>query len=402
MINTAIDIIYFLMVSFLSTWLYYDRLSGKKGRVVRIRMLWVALLIFASHLLIQAPVSAAIKPAIYVGQIVIEFYIIVLCFDESLVNKLITYIELNIAVGVGMIAGSALTRQLSGDIKKILYYSIVLVLVGVVCMILSYVDRRKDKTNNIRGMDLSVTMCLAMLCMLYAAGMSMVELREYWRVWMVYLFFSIISVMVVVLLMLNKNVQQSEDNMFRHQALKGINDNMESLIEELAREEKYYSEKCQWLEDNFMALYSSKETKDALTILVEEKIEKARAMNIVLEHKLVYKGQCKVDTYDIVGMTANLLDNAIRATAHNEDNKRIINMELYMSLERFKLTVENPYISNIVKYKNEYKTTKYDETAHGLGLKSVREMAQANKLNMNVSSDDGIFKVVIDSGEKMV
>ncbi len=402
MISFVIDIIYFIMVSVLSTWLYYDRLSGKRGSVIRRRMLGVAILIFASHLLIEAPVSENIKPIVYIGQIVIEFYIIVLCFDETLVNKLITYIELNIAVGVGMIAGSAITAGFDGSIKRIVYYTVTLALAGVVCLVLSYVDRRKDKTNNLQGIELSVVMCIAMLCMLYAAGMSMVEFREHWRVWIVYLFFSVISVMVIILLMMNKHLQQSEDDTLRRRVLKGINDNMDSLMEELIREEVYYSKKCQWLEDNFMAMYPSKETKDALEILVKEKIEKARAMNIALEYKLEYKGKSKIDTYDIIGMMANLLDNAIRATVHNEDNKRIINMDLYVSLEGFRLTVENPYTSNIFKYNNEYKTTKDDEKGHGLGLKSVREMAFANKLDMTVSSDGGIFKVVIDSGEKMV
>ena len=110
---------------------------------------------------------------------------------------------------------------------------------------------------------------------------------------------------------------------------------------------------------------------------------------------------------DICSLFGNILDNAIEATQQVEDKeKRLITLSV-RSRNRFIIVeCENCSDSENVRLRknqrrrifgtdNLPKTTKKDNVKHGFGLKSISQVAEKYGGAMNVSYEDGWFKVKV-------
>ena len=406
MADNIIDLVYYAIVSALSTWLYYDRLSRRRGRLVRRRMILAAMLIFVSHLVLFIPASDGIMTIFYIGQIVFEFYVVVWIFDEKIINKLIAYIEVNVAIGIGMTAGYAMLRLSmdgqssiaeTGAVEKILFYIVTLTVTGIICFMLSYVDKRKDKADNLKGIEASVVICIALLCILYAVGMTMVELKDSWKLLWVYGYFVVMTVMVMIILYLNKRIQQNEDMSIREQVQRTIHENMQQLDMELKNEAEYYNERREWLEGTLLGMYDNVDVSidRLIKALVAEKAVKAEKSGVDIEYKLELAETGNVHAYDAISIYSNLLDNAIRAAGENVYADKQIKLDGIVSKESFYLVVENSYETPVLCQDGEYMTTKADRKQHGLGIRNVRAIAEKYDMTVDISTDNNVFKVVV-------
>lgn len=110
---------------------------------------------------------------------------------------------------------------------------------------------------------------------------------------------------------------------------------------------------------------------------------------------------------DICSLFGNLLDNAIEATQQVEDkDKRLITLSVRSRNQFIIVECENYSDSANVKLrKNQTRrffrndnlpsTTKKDNVKHGFGLKSIGQVAEKYDGAMNVSYEDGWFKVKV-------
>lgn len=81
---------------------------------------------------------------------------------------------------------------------------------------------------------------------------------------------------------------------------------------------------------------------------------------------------------DLVAMLANLLDNAIRAVSQCRVEEREIITRIYME-QKGRICVikmENPFEEEIIQGKKGFISTKKEEGIHGIGIKSIGNMAE--------------------------
>ena len=110
---------------------------------------------------------------------------------------------------------------------------------------------------------------------------------------------------------------------------------------------------------------------------------------------------------DICSLFGNVLDNAIEATQQVEDkDKRLITLSVRSRNQFIIVECENYSDSENVKlrksekrriFKNDNlpRTTKKDNVKHGFGLKSIGQVAEKYGGAMNVSYEDGWFRVKV-------
>ena len=100
---------------------------------------------------------------------------------------------------------------------------------------------------------------------------------------------------------------------------------------------------------------------------------------------------------DLTVILGNLLDNAIEACLKLKENERFINFSLYYKPDYLVLKMENPTEngagSQMAGHGNGRKTSKPDEQNHGFGLKNIEYLVNKHNGFLNITSDNGIFRV---------
>jgi two-component system, LytTR family, sensor histidine kinase AgrC len=100
---------------------------------------------------------------------------------------------------------------------------------------------------------------------------------------------------------------------------------------------------------------------------------------------------------DLTVILGNLLDNAIEACLKLKENERFLNFSLYYKPDYLILKMENPMGDNTGFQKSghegERKTSKQDEQNHGFGLKNIEYLVSKHNGFLNITSDNGIFRV---------
>ena len=127
------------------------------------------------------------------------------------------------------------------------------------------------------------------------------------------------------------------------------------------------------------------------TILVEKSLEcehKDINMTCVADGKLL-SGMESVDLYV---MFSNILDNAIRYLESLEDiKKRTLSVAVFRTGKFVKIQVENYCENKPVETDGMLITTKKDKINHGIGLKSIRSIAEKYNGSLSVQWKNKIF-----------
>lgn len=100
---------------------------------------------------------------------------------------------------------------------------------------------------------------------------------------------------------------------------------------------------------------------------------------------------------DICVVLGNCLDNSIEAVSKIKDEKlRFIHIELVYRMNNLLFEIRNPYAGNIIKDKHgDFLTTKKDAENHGIGLNSVKKAVKKYDGQVEIFSDNGVFRVRI-------
>lgn len=102
-----------------------------------------------------------------------------------------------------------------------------------------------------------------------------------------------------------------------------------------------------------------------------------------------------VDEMDMVAMLGNLLDNA--ATAAMKSEEKMISVRMFTRNEgSFSvIKVQNSFNGEIIHNNGRLFTTKTEEGNHGIGIKSIRDMADKYNGNLRNSWEDNVFTSVL-------
>lgn len=96
---------------------------------------------------------------------------------------------------------------------------------------------------------------------------------------------------------------------------------------------------------------------------------------------------------DFVVLLGNLLDNAIEAVEQCEAENRRIWMSIQNANEMFLLRMKNTYKVTPQRKKERFLTQKADEKSHGVGIESVKRIAEKYEGEVQFTYEQGIFEV---------
>jgi hypothetical protein len=136
-------------------------------------------------------------------------------------------------------------------------------------------------------------------------------------------------------------------------------------------------------------IYTNNSTLNALLCEKELQAQKKDIdIHIMVEPELKLE---HIKNGDLIVMTGNLLDNAIEAAEQCKEDRKI-DLKFYEANENFiVLDIENTYENTIKKIGEQYISTKKDNKNHGIGIKSVREIAGQYGGTLYMEQKDGNF-----------
>ena len=130
-----------------------------------------------------------------------------------------------------------------------------------------------------------------------------------------------------------------------------------------------------------------------MQIMEETAIDVAKKYGINIEFKIDSSILLKMEEIDICDIFSNILDNSIE-TAKNEENRNI-SLYLYKKTNYIIIKCENFYSNIEINQQGKFKTTKKDKNKHGHGLKIIQEIANKYNGEVNIKTDNNIFKILI-------
>lgn len=166
-----------------------------------------------------------------------------------------------------------------------------------------------------------------------------------------------------------------------------------------------------YLNDNLIADASAYVDK-MLDVGIKNKNEISRSGNTIMDSILNFKLQealdkeihidvnikvpekLGIDSFDIVVVLGNVLDNAIDAASKAGDNKKIQFCLIY-DRRRVMLNVQNTYGGEIKVRQGIPITTKEDNLLHGIGLQNVLAVVEKYRGTVDINYDEQWFKINI-------
>lgn len=147
---------------------------------------------------------------------------------------------------------------------------------------------------------------------------------------------------------------------------------------------------------------------DILLSKINKKEEVCKSGNLVVDSIINYKlrnindinlyidvcipKKLEISDVDMTVVLGNLLDNAVRAV--KESDRKELKINLKYKKGRLILQIENSY-KNIVKSQGKLQTTKKEKQGHGIGLESIREVAERYNGIMQIDYEDNLFVVLV-------
>lgn len=128
--------------------------------------------------------------------------------------------------------------------------------------------------------------------------------------------------------------------------------------------------------------------------ILNYKLEKIKQCGAEIETNLEIPRQTFMNTKDLTLILGNLLDNMIDALTSTQKNKHCF-VQMKYSKSRLFICLKNTYENAVIYENGSIVSSKTDREAHGIGLKSVREVVEKYNGHMDISCDDVFFSVKI-------
>ena len=111
-------------------------------------------------------------------------------------------------------------------------------------------------------------------------------------------------------------------------------------------------------------------------------------LNVTLESDLSETG---ISEYELCSVFGNVLDNAYEACCMLPDDDKTVTMSVRRQLDMLCIFCENRY----KEINQDLSTRKKDKKHHGLGLRSIRRIAEKYGGTLDISLEDNVFKVSV-------
>lgn len=118
--------------------------------------------------------------------------------------------------------------------------------------------------------------------------------------------------------------------------------------------------------------------------------EKAKELSIRTSHKISFPQSLPSIESPLAYVLANLLENAIQASATMPKEKRTVDLTLLMKGNQIALSIVNQYDTPILFDENGYPKT--DKKGHGFGMVSIARFLDAHNAYKNFTQEDGIVR----------
>ena len=156
------------------------------------------------------------------------------------------------------------------------------------------------------------------------------------------------------------------------------------------------SEKLRAISDSIAMHETNLDTGNSyLNIVIRQYALICARKNIQLYCMIDGKSLDFMDEEDIYGIFNNALSNAVEATEKCGDGTYYISVNVRQNGNIVSVTVENCYDDKLVADGKLFSTTKSMRIGHGFGLKSIEYSVKKYEGNLNVSAEDGVFKLNI-------
>lgn len=132
---------------------------------------------------------------------------------------------------------------------------------------------------------------------------------------------------------------------------------------------------------------------DVLDILLSEK--KLQCDSKKIQFTLVVNGKLLsfMEDMDLYSLFGNAISNAMESVSELDDiHKRHISLKVREVGDLVSIHVEN-YFSGDIQFENKLPKTKKDTTYHGYGMKSMERIVTSYGGTLNVTIDNGLFKL---------
>lgn len=118
--------------------------------------------------------------------------------------------------------------------------------------------------------------------------------------------------------------------------------------------------------------------------------EKAKELSVRTSHKISFPQSLPSIESPLAYVLANLLENAIQASATMPKEKRTVDLTLLMKGNQIALSIVNQYDAPIRFDENGYPKT--DKEGHGFGMVSIARFLDAHNAYKNFTQEDGIVR----------
>lgn len=146
-----------------------------------------------------------------------------------------------------------------------------------------------------------------------------------------------------------------------------------------------------------IAVYEAfaKTGNETLDILLTDKNLICIGKGITLSYMADASGLSNMDATDIYVLFGNLLDNAIEYVSGLDEDKRFIRLFIRTRGHMKFIHQENYFEGDLTLSSGLPQTTKPDKIYHGFGTKSMRRIAEKYGGDMQITTEDNLFKIDI-------
>lgn len=131
----------------------------------------------------------------------------------------------------------------------------------------------------------------------------------------------------------------------------------------------------------------------SVDILLSHYIAIAKAAGAAVDVSVSIPESPPVSDYKLCIVFGNLVENAIESCVAQKTGDRFIKIKAQMVGAQLAIAVENSYDGEILKDADDFLSTKH--SGCGVGVSSVRGVAEKSGGNFRVSHADGVFKVAV-------
>lgn len=190
----------------------------------------------------------------------------------------------------------------------------------------------------------------------------------------------------------NYDRQRRREHEYRNQMMVIASFVRDKKLESLERYMKNWNGKTEYRADFFDANHA------IVNAILNTKYQEAKEKGIVFVVKINDLSRIQMEDEDLVIILSNLLNNAIEACELCRYKE--IKFKFVKAKEQIIISVINTFVLEPVMADGEYQTTKADKTAHGIGIRNVRETIRKYNGSCVMKHDKNKFWSVIVIPEK--